>query len=686
MTVEGGSSAAGLIFEVSSDKHGIVVHKLDNGASGHAWAASNTKIGPVCTLGTLGDAAKLALPEGLELVACEVLPGRHGAEAVSARWASKNGLDLGWKATRSAIAGVMEFQAELRNTGSAPITEVRALGPISLYLSSEPADLVIHYLSRTDYRKHASLGSATVKGGGWNSPSSAGWVAIENVTAGEILFLGVEWESQWTVHIAPQGTGGTLLRCDLDTNGCDLSPGSSLRSPKMFLGLSHGDLDESLKVMHDHLRHIMSPVPKNFPWIVYDIWATEAQGVEKAILEEIPFAADLGVDLFYIDASWYEGSDKSGAGNWFAGVGNYAREDREKYPGGLAEISRNVHAAGMKFGLWFAPQVVDSKLVGNVIPPEFVARKDGKDIQLTIWNTPVTQICTGNPAVVDHLAKVMGDAVERFGLDWVKWDNSGLPGPTCDCADHGHQAVEGALAALRGQYEIWRRLRERFPALMLEECGYPSRLDYGLVRTVTSHWLSDNTGTALGVRQGQIHASYVYPAAHNEAQILTAEGSRDPVVLDTIIRSRMMGLCGIGTLHGQLSERISLLPQEVRDALARNFKVYKQYRSLLRQDVYHLLPPSTEADAWDAIEFCKRDGSAAVVLVFRSGSRSSKTVVHLRGLARSASFEVTRANSGEKRVLTGKELSDGLEIALPALDMSEILLLQEVPTKATMGR
>jgi alpha-galactosidase len=673
------SEAADILFEVSADRQAVVVRSIANTASRHVWSAPDTAIGPVCVIGSPVEAFGPAIPEDLELAACAINPGKHGAESVTARWARRNGLDLIWKATRSHVAGVMEFQAEIRNTGSTPIADIRAIGPLAFRLAAGPLNLVIHHLSRTDYRKHASLGSATVKGGGWNSPVSSGWVAIEDVPAREVLFLGVEWESHWTVEVTPHvPDGGMRVSCELDMNGCDLAPGSSLLSPKVFLGVSHGDVDESLKVMHDHLRRIMPPLPKSFPWIVYDIWATEAQGVEKAILEEIPFAAGLGIDLFYIDASWYEGSDKSGAGNWFAGVGNYAREDREKYPGGLAEISKRVHAAGMKFGLWFAPQVVDARLVGNVIPPEFVARKDGKDIQLSIWNTPITQICTGNPSVVEHLAKVMSDAVERFALDWVKWDNSGLPGPTCNRADHGHQAADGALAALRGQYEIWRHLRERFPKLMLEECGYPSRMDYGLARTVTSHWLSDNTGTALGVRQGQIHASYVYPAAHNEAQILTGEGTRDPAVLDTIIRSRMMGLCGVGTLHGQLSERISLLPREVRDALGRNIKVYKRYRHLLREDVYHLLPPSTEADAWDAIEFCKRDGSEAVVLVFRSGSRSAETVIFPRGLARAASFEVTQVNSGEVRIVKGKELTDGVAIELPALDMSEILMLKEV--------
>ena len=159
-------------------------------------------------------------------------------------------------------------------------------------------------------------------------------------------------------------------------------PAKRLASPRVFLGVSRGDLDDSLRMLHDHLRRIMTPLPANFPWIEYDIWGTEAKGVEEAMRAEIPVAAKLGVELFMLDAGWYEGSAKDGSGDWFAGVGNYGREDRVKFPAGLADLSRRVHAAGMKFGLWFAPQVVDSSLVGTVIPRDFVARRDGRDMTL----------------------------------------------------------------------------------------------------------------------------------------------------------------------------------------------------------------------------------------------------------------------------------------------------------------
>jgi alpha-galactosidase len=271
-------------------------------------------------------------------------------------------------------------------------------------------------------------------------------------------------------------------------------------------------------------------------------------------------------------------------------------------------------------------------------------------------------------------------------LDWLKWDNSGLPGPVCNRADHGHQATDGALAALKGQYEIWEYLHRRFPRLILEECGYPSRLDYGLARNVQAHWLADSTQPALQVRQNQLHASYVFPAAHNEAWVIRCreiEDAKDPVLLDTLVRSRMIGLFGIGTLTGKLTERASLYPKEVLDALKRNIAVYKQYRHLLREDVYHILPPTVQGDAWDAIQFCKRDGSESVLIAFRSNSPDAKKVLPLRGLMADATYDAKSYNGGPPHALSGRELAGGLTIELPRPEMSEVIHLKRrsVPAK-----
>lgn len=666
---------------LSRDRDALLAYSVANRATGFNWVAPGTNVGPCLSQGDRLFAG-MHPTNGFTLTGPRRERTESGGEALNVTWARPDGLELDWTLMGFPEVGVVEYTAKVTNKGTEILSGLTRLGPLSIRLRGETERCRLHWVTRNDYRKHEVMldGAFTLKGGGWNSPDAVGWLALERADIHEILFLGIEWESNWRVSLERDGSD-FILTCALENFQRDLPPNASMTSPRVFLGVSHGDLDDALRDMHDYLqRYVMPPKLLHAPWVTYDIWGTEAQGVEAGILAEIPFAADLGVDLFYVDAGWYEGSCKNGSGDWFTGVGNWQNEDRVKYPQGLASLSRQVHEAGMKFGLWFCPQMCDSGLVGRLIPDAWIARRDGQDIALNLGNgwATVTQICLGNPDVVRYLTTVLSSAVERYELDWLKWDDSGLPGPVCNRADHGHGAEDGPLVALTGKYEIWASLHERHPDLALENCGYPARLDYGLARYARAHWLSDDTSNALRCRQSQIHGSYVMPGAYNTAWIVKGEElhETDPDILDTVVRSRMIGLFGMGTLLGTLPERVSLYPQAVRDALKRNIAHYKQYRHLLYEDVYHLLPPSTGSDQWDAIQFCARAGEEAVVIVFRGINPQVERKLPLRGLTSDANYTVISLNTGHAESFSGATLTaEGLNVALLKPDASEIFLL-----------
>ena len=338
----------------------------------------------------------------------------------------------------------------------------------------------------------------------------------------------------------------------------------------------------------------------------------------------------------------------------------------------------------MKFGLWVDCAMIDGHLVPKDIPEKWLALRDGTQLGITHkpFNASIIQLCLGDPAVVEHVGMQLDRLIRELHLDWIKWDTSGERG-ACNRTDHGHQAGDGAYAVERGRYSLWSFLHKEFPDLVLEECGGVTRQDLGLARYCRSHWMDDATFPSRHVRENIMSVSYVYPCYYQGSWIVREEeigDITDPEILDSIFRSRMIGLFGFGTLYGKLpTERVSLYPPETLEAARRNIPVYKQYRHLLSENCFHLTPPVGSPEGWQAIEFCKRDGSEAVVLVFRNGSPQSQYALPLRGLSTKSRYQVKSANRQTSATQTGAQLTaEGAILDLPKPMMSEILFLTRV--------
>ena len=583
---------------------------------------------------------------------------------------------------------ILEFQTEFQNLAKTSLHQVTAFGPFRFALRDDLGEFRVHAIRRNEYGLETIpvSGQVSLSGGRWNAPEYGGLLLLEAVGKGEFLLVGIEWERGWRYRIE-KNLDGNWLSVDLADLTHDMSAHEKLLTPRVFLGVAQGDREQAfLTARHYMQRHIFPTSLKNWPWVVYDFWATEGEGVQEALLNEVEFSAKLGVDIFVHDASWYLGSSKKGTGDWGCGLGNYS-DDRQKFPMGLAAISRRVHQTGMKFGLWVGPNVVDSRLVGATIPKQWIAQLQGKDLTLHPdgWESSVHQACLGCREYIDFLKKELTRIVREFDLDWLKWDNSGIPGSPagCDRTDHGHQSGDGSYAALVGQYEIFDHLHATFPDLVLEQCGYGSRLDYGLARTIRSNWLSDASYPSDHVRHNAMLASYLYPSADNGAWIVVEdkaflESANDPAALDTIYRSRMMSLFGFGTILGQLKERISLLPEPLLTAARRNLAVYKRYRHLLQNDCYHLLPSGGAEAQFQAVQFVASFGEEAVVLVFQTATSQGPVQLPLHGLQSDSSYDVTFANGGPVLQMTGDTLvSKGLVVSLAQAVTSEVALLHK---------
>jgi hypothetical protein len=504
------------------------------------------------------------------------------------------------------------------------------------------------------------------------------WLVLENETAGESMLVGGEpglGVLGWKASVQPSSKNtsiraGTILIKDKKSGPpgtLELAPGETVETPISFFALAKGDSDNAGNETFRYLKQYVfqAPLPDS-PLVTYCIWLTEKNS-EEQLLKELKLAKQVGFDVFYHDATWYEGASVvPGMNDWTLGLGSY-QEDKEKFPHGIKNFSDAVHATGLKFGLWVDPGNVDAARVeSGEIPSDWLAMIDGKTIGTTHPSLAITkQLCLGDPKVVAWIEKQLGDIIEKWGLDWIKWDPSSTVSYECNRTDHGHGKTDGAYAAYRGRMEIMRYLLERFPNLSGFECdpslqfartnpGPQSLLPGGYTNEfITGPMLSPNVwGSLATAGSGDASGEYLTSRWYSAS------------ALDYYFRKHFTHGVTFGNINGMSSQFLSAAPPGFVEALERNLLFFKQYRHLLLEDVYH---PKIGTSGWSSIQYVKEDSTESVVYIFRDKSETADTIVRLRGLDANAKYRVTSLNDrpGRDRLITGEALMNGVAEHLP---------------------
>ena len=134
------------------------------------------------------------------------------------------------------------------------------------------------------------------------------WFAIAEVTgAGTGILSGLEYSGRWRLDASYSDESGSVQAALAPVgNDPDLVPGTVWTSPVTFFGSFTGDLDGAAAAQYDFHHAVLSPpLPADFPWVQYNTWYSYFCDLDHATLaEEVKIAADLGVEIFYLDAGW----------------------------------------------------------------------------------------------------------------------------------------------------------------------------------------------------------------------------------------------------------------------------------------------------------------------------------------------------------------------------------------------
>lgn len=561
-------------------------------------------------------------------------------------------------------SAVLEYMARVENAGSEPLPLIRRISPLTMTISA--AGTKLYKAAEKDGHGFRDAGLLSA------AATSSNWVVLER--SGESMLIGGDPGAgilEWQVAFQPgnngivvqAGTGFPQRRKTPSDAAFELPPGGSVETPISFLALASGDADDAGNEAFRYLKRHVFPKPlPNSPLAAYCIWYTVPRS-EEYLLEELKFAQRTGFDVFYHDASWYEGSSLvPGTNDWASGLGSY-EESVEKFPSGLKHLADAVRGAGMKFGLWVDPGNVDSARVKRgQIPDSWLAKIDGKPLESRHPSlAPMTQLCLGNPEVVASLERNLSRIIDRWNLEWIKWDPSGTVNNNCTRTDHGHGRYNGAYSAWKGKMEIWAYLMEHYPQLSGFECDPSLRF----ARTNPGPRSILPGGYETEFITGPMVSPYVWGSPYSaKGELGTKWYSAS--ALDYDIRKHFTHGFVFGNIDGMLSQRLSAAPEGYIEAFQRNLLWFKRYRHLLTEDVYH--PALSAAAEWSATEYIRQDGSEAVVFVFRSGGTEGTNRVKLRGLTAGASYRVTSLNErpGRDRVVAAADLAnEGIQVTLP---------------------
>jgi alpha-galactosidase len=604
---------------------------------------------------------------------------------------------------------VIEQWVAVENTGASVLRRLTALDSISLSLRPSADPLFLYWVQglspRTDSQTSTEplpvlrLRSLELADGvsqelgasARSSEDSMGWFALAAPGLGEGLFGGMEWSGAWRLSAGRAG-GQTLLQAGMQDIRRDLAPGDIFESPRRFLGFYQGDLDAAANVSHAFARtYLLRPAPADFPWTQYNTWY--AFGVdfdEETLKRQVDAAAELGLEIFTLDAGWYEGSPRAGDFGW--GLGTW-RANPEKFPDGLESFSEYVHSKGLKFGLWVEPERVDLRYVGpgQEVQKEWLSPAAETGIDAGEESAPTAQICLGNEAAREWILGWLARLVRDEHVDWLKWDNNlwmscDPPGTVGAAADGG----DGNYAHIQGLYAVLDSLRAEFPDLIVENCASGgNRMDYALMRRTDIAWLSDETEPSYRVRYHLAGASYPFPPEYLNTWLIDSASeplteTADPAVLRTWLRSRMMGAFGI-------SADLSAWSPELRSLVAYEIEQYKSTRRMMANSQLYRLLPQTEL--WmsdsstgafleppaspDAAEFVSPSGETGSVFLFRGAVPWSQRRVTLKGLQPEALYQVTSADQTISLRRTGLQLmTQGVRFRYDAAQPSTLLFFQ----------
>ena len=477
-----------------------------------------------------------------------------------------------------------------------------------------------------------------------NSPFMALVRKDTNEFAGEALGFALMYSGNHTEMVQVCLNG--MARCQIGLNDAHfrwlLKPGEAFVAPEALLAWSDAGLNGMSAQYHQLVRaHVVRGryAHAQRPFLLNNWEATTFNFDEEKILNIARRGKEAGLEMFVLDDGWFghRDDDHSSLGDWQVNL--------RKLPHGMNGLADRIHALGLKFGLWFEPEMVSPDSDLYRAHPDWCLHQPNRARTEQRWQLTLDM---SRADVCEYVENAVASILESAAIDYVKWDMNRDMSPVGSAMLPPERQAETAHRYMLGLYEVLERLTRRFPDVLFESCASGgNRFDLGMMYYMPQAWCSDNTdaGTRTLIQYG---TSLVFPQSTVGAHVSHAPnwqvGRMSP--LRTRVNVAMWGTFGYEMDLAELDDR------QFAETRA-DIEYVKAHRDLLLygNGIRLLSPFGHDTAAWMVVA---PDRAEAIVTAVRLSARANARRQRLRlaGLEPGRTYRVEELDAD----LTGQEL------------------------------
>ncbi len=349
----------------------------------------------------------------------------------------------------------------------------------------------------------------------------------------------------------------------------ELKENEAFETPEAVLSYTDQGFNQLSKHFHDFVnQHI---TPRQFSHVTRPVVLNSWEAFyfnfnQSKLLKLAKQAIELGVELFVLDDGWFGHRDDD-----TSSLGDYTINKR-KLPFGLSHLSKRIHNMGLKFGLWFEPEMINPKSELYQNHPEYAVSIPGRTPSLG-RNQLVLDLCQSD--VVSYIKKQLKSILDTVEIDYIKWD---MNRHITDMYSHSlrHQGMFFHQYILN-LYDILLDIQQSYPHVLIETCSSGgNRFDLGMLSFGAQVWTSDDTDPIerLKIQEG---LSYLYPLSTISAHVSLAPHAQ--TLRETPLSTRF-NVASFGVLGYELN--FDYLSPAEKGEIKKQIAFYKEHRDVFQ--------------------------------------------------------------------------------------------------------